>query len=223
MVKRLTQARKDRVQQMNSEQAVERATADFTFLTGKRNFTQAMIFEKEDAKLVSATAQPSSGQTKRARFEDAAHESVLREDIAQPEGEKRQIDDSSLFIEGASIAELKQKFVVSTNSKSQDAPVNLAHSLLDLSVEDRTRLKRQITTYLDAKIDSVLPKKTQIKLTDTQKQCYMFMRSFQAGTLKPAPPKRSLPLPLPASITPSVRAPHKKETGSNMMQDFLSG
>ena len=97
--------------------------------------------------------------------------------------------------------------------------MNLSKSLADMSREDRYRLRRQINTHLDAKIDKVLPKRTQIKLTDPLKQCYMFMRSFQAGDLKQAPPKRTFPV-FPQYMMTTT--PVKNES-NNAMQDFLSG
>ena len=69
----LHESRKMTVQKLNSERALEQATGDFNYLTGKRSFTEAMIFEREDPRYVAQTAQmveQSNSLMKRARFSD---------------------------------------------------------------------------------------------------------------------------------------------------------
>ena len=92
---------------MNSESVLERATADFTFLMGKRKHTQAMMFEKEDPRLVAEIAQHRN-PSKRARFCDQQIPAVVQDQlfaVDPPENSLKSVKDTD-YKEGASVAEL---------------------------------------------------------------------------------------------------------------------
>ena len=59
-----------------------------------------------------------------------------------------------------------------------------------MSQQDRLKLRAKISVQVNHSINKVLPAKAQIKLSDTLKQCYVFLKDFKDGKINPAPPKK---------------------------------
>ena len=67
------------------------------------------------------------------------------------------VDDTD-YKEGASVAELSKSFL--PNQRRMMTRPKQPKSLAEMSCIERLKLRRQVQTYFDAKIDDVLPKKS---------------------------------------------------------------